>query len=88
MSFKAFEPDDFLISADSITAGAWTGNVPTLTQFFTSSVQEAGVSGNYYLNVFQTGSTQTTAAVQFNIAFGDSNGSGSVLYDSGINGKS
>ena len=88
MSFKAFEPDDFLISADSITAGAWAGNVPTLTEFFTSSIQEAGVSGNYYLNVFQTGSTQTTAAVQFNIAFGDSNGSGSVLYDSGINGKS
>ena len=88
MSFKAFEPDDFLISADSITAGAWAGNVPTLTQFFTSSVQEAGVSGNYYLNVFQTGSTQTAAAVQFNIAFGDSNGSGSVLYDAGIDGKS
>ena len=88
MSFKAFEPDDFLISADSITAGAWAGNIPTLTQFFTSSVQEAGVSGNYYLNVFQTGSTQTVAAVQFNIAFGDSNGSGSVLYDAGIDGKS
>lgn len=88
MSFKAFEPDDFLISADSITAGAWAGNVPTLTQFFTSSVQEAGSSGNYYLNVFQTGSTQTEAAVQFNIAFGDSNGSGSALYDPGINGKS
>jgi hypothetical protein len=88
MSFKAFEPDDFLISADSITAGAWAGNVPTLTEFFTSSVQEAGVSGNYYLNVFQTGSTQTAAAVQFNIAFGDSNGSGSVLYDSGIDGRS
>lgn len=88
MSFKAFEPDDFLISADSITAGAWTGNIPTLTQFFTSSVQEAGVSGNYYLNVFQTGSTETAAAVQFNIAFGDSNGSGSILYDSGIDGRS
>jgi len=88
MSFKAFEPDDFLISADSITAGAWAGNIPTLTEFYTSSVQEAGVSGNYYLDVFQTGSTETGAAVQFNIAFGDSNGSGSVLYDAGINGKS
>ena len=88
MSFKAFEPDDFLISADSITAGAWAGNIPTLTEFYTSSVQKAGVSGNYYLDVFQTGSTETGAAVQFNIAFGDSNGSGSVLYDAGINGKS
>ena len=88
MSFKAFEPDDFLISADSITAGAWASNSPTLTSFFTSSVQASSTSGNYYLSIFQTGSTLAGAAVQFNIAFGDSNGSGSVLYDSGINGKS
>ena len=88
MSFKRLDPEDFLISADSITAGAWTGNTPTLTQFFTSSVQVAGASGNYYVSVYQTGSTLDEAEVQFNIAFGNSNGSGSVLYDAGINGKS
>lgn len=88
MSFKRLDPEDFLISADSVTAGAWTGNVPTLTQFFTSSVQIAGASGNYYVSVYQTGSTLDEAEVQFNIAFGNSNGSGSVLYDAGINGKS
>jgi len=88
MSFKRLDPEDFLISADSITAGAWSGNVPTLQNFNTSSVQKASTSGNYYLNVYQTGSTLTNAEVQFNIAFGDSNGSGSVLYDSGINGRS
>jgi hypothetical protein len=88
MSFKRFDPEDFLVSADSITAGAWTNNNPTLTEFYSSSVQELGSSGNYYLNVFQTASTLTGADVQFNIAFGDSAGSGSALYDSGINGKS
>ena len=88
MSFKRLEPEDFLISADSITAGAWTGNVPNLSSFFTSSVQVSSTSGNYYLNIFQTGSTLTEARVQFNIAFGDSAGSGSVLYDAGIDGKS
>lgn len=88
MSFTRLSPDDFLISADSVTAGAWTGNIPTLTQFFTSSVQVASTSGNYYLNIYQTGSTQTAAEIQFNIAFGDAAGSGSLLYDAGINGKS
>jgi len=88
MSFKRLDPEDFLISADSITAGAWYGNNPTLTEFFTSSVQEAGASGNYYLDVYQTSSTETTAEVQFNIAYGNSNGSGSALYDSGIDGRS
>lgn len=88
MSFKRLDPEDFLISADSITAGAWTGNVPTLSEFYSSSVQENSVSGQYYLNVYQTASTDSTADVQFNIAYGDSAGSGSVPYDSGIEGKS
>jgi hypothetical protein len=88
MSFKRLQPDDLLISADSITAGAWSTGNPTLSQFFTSSVQEAGASGTYYLSVFQTSSLLTNAAVQFNIAFGNSAGSGSALYDAGIDGKS
>ena len=88
MSFKRFDPEDFLISADSITAGAWANNIPTLQSFNSSSVQKSSTSGNYYLNVYQTSSTLTEAEVQFNIAFGDSAGSGSVLYDAGIDGKS
>jgi hypothetical protein len=88
MSFKRLQPDDLLISADSITAGAWSTGNPTLTEFYTSSVQEAGASGTYYLSVFQTSSLLSNAAVQFNIAFGNSAGSGSALYDSGIEGKS
>ncbi len=88
MSFTRLSPDDFLISADSVTAGAWTGNVPTLTSFNTSSVQVASTSGNYYLNIYQTSSTDVAAEIQFNIAFGDAAGSGSLLYDAGIDGKS
>ena len=88
MSFKRLDPEDFLISADSITAPAWSGNAPTLTEFYTSSVQAAAASGDYYLSIYQTGSTLSNAAVQFNIAFGDSEGSGSLLYNSGIDGKS
>jgi hypothetical protein len=30
MSFKALETDDFVVSADSITAGLWYGNEPEL----------------------------------------------------------
>ncbi len=88
MSFKRLDPEDFLVSADTITAGAWTGNTPTLTQFITNSVQEGGTTGEYYLNVYQTSSTLTEAEIQFSIAFGEKNGSGSLLYNSGINGLS
>ena len=71
MSFNRLQPDDFLISADSVAAGAFSGNMPTLTTFFTSSVQEAGASGQYYLNVFQSSSTAVDAEIQFAIAYGD-----------------
>mgnify|MGYP000938749625 CR=1 FL=1 len=89
MSFKRLDPEDFLISADSITAGAWTSNAPTLSTFFTSSTQEGGSSGNYYVNILdEDPDTSSTASIQFSAAFGNSDGSGSLLYDPGILGKS
>ena len=54
----------------------------------TSSTQEASTTGNYYLNIFQTQSTLYNAETQFSIAYADAQGSGSVLYDPGIDGMS
>ena len=88
MSFKRLETDDFVVSADSITSGIWTSNSPTLTQFFTSSVQSAGSTGNYYLSVYQTGSTLSGAEVQFDIVYGNKQGSGSLLYNTAVGGNS
>ena len=88
MSFKRLEADDFVISSEAITAPLWTTNQPALIEFYTSSVQEAGSSGNYYLSIYQTGSGLVGAEVQFDITYGNINGSGSSLYDPTINGKS
>ena len=82
MSFKRLDPQDFVVSADSITNTLWSGDVPTLTTYFTSSTQEAGSSGDYYLSVFQTGALDSTAAVQFDVAFGNKAGEGSIPYNS------
>jgi hypothetical protein len=81
MAFKRFDPEDFVVSSDSITSTLWSTGAPTLTEFYTSSVQAAGSSGNYYLAVYQTSSLLSTAAVQFDIAYADSLGSGSALYN-------
>lgn len=88
MAFKRLDPEDFVISADSVTAPLWSGGAPTLTSFYTSSVQEAGSSGDFYLNVFQTASTDSSAEVQFAIAYGEKNGSGSLWYNAAVNGAS
>ena len=81
MAFKRFDPEDFVVSSDSITSTLWSTGAPTLTEFYTSSVQAAGSSGNYYLSVYQTASNLSTAQVQFDIAYADSIGSGSALYN-------
>lgn len=89
MAFKTLDPQDFLISADSITAPCWTNYTPTLTAMFTSSVQETGTSGNYYLNVYNANPSLTASAqIQFNITYGNKFGSGSLLYDPGVDGLS
>jgi hypothetical protein len=81
MAFKRFDSEDFLVSSDSITSTLWSTGNPTLSSFNTSSIQIAGSSGNYYLSVYQTSSTLPSAQVQFDIAYGDALGSGSVLYN-------
>jgi len=87
MSFKRLDPEDFLVSADSITAGAWTNNASTLATYHKNASQAASDSGRYYVSVYNSDAV-ATQEVQFNIAYGDSKGSGSIPYDASIAGKS
>ena len=87
MSFKAITSEDFIISTDTISATLWSDATPILSTFFTSSTQEASSAGTYYLNVFQTASNLPNAEVQFAIAYGNLNGSGSTFFSS-ITGSS
>lgn len=84
MSFKRLDPEDFLVSIDSVTATAWSTNTPVLSTFATSSV--TSTNDTYYKNVYQTGSTLSGSAVQFAIAYGNKNGSGSAYYNSAVPG--
>ena len=86
MSFKRLDPEDFLVSIDSVTATAWSTNNPTLTTFFTSSV--TSTNDSYYKNVYQTGSTVSGSAVQFAIAYGNKLGSGSANFNDLVPGVS
>jgi len=84
MSFKRLDAEDFVVSSDAITSTLWSTDSPTLTEFYTSSVQQAGTSGDFYLSVYQTASTETNALVQFDIAYADAGGSGSTAYNSAV----
>lgn len=81
MSFKRFDKEDIALSAESVVAPAWTNQVTTLTAVYTGS-QVDSTSGKYYYNIYQTASLSTSAEVQFAIAYGNLNGSGSTLFAS------
>jgi len=88
MSFKPFDSEDVIVSADSISSTVWSTGAYELTTAFSSSTQEAATSGDYYLNVFHTSSAVPDAEVQFSIAYGEKNGNGSTAYNSAVSGKS
>ena len=88
MSFKRLDQEDIVISADSITAPAWSNNNTTLTEFHKDSAQISRTSGDYYYNIYQTGSSESTAAIQLSLAYGHLQGSGSVPFNSTVPGKS
>lgn len=88
MGFQKLDPQDLVTSIESATAAAWSNNTPTLTTSFTSSTQENANTGLYYLNVYQTASTDSTAAIQYSIAYCDQYGSGSLYYNSLVTGMS
>jgi hypothetical protein len=90
MSFTQLNPSDFVISNDSVTAPAWSSNVPVLATFYTASpVSTSTISaGAYYLNVYQQAYGSNGAAVQFAIAYGNIAGSGSQWLNSLVPGVS
>jgi hypothetical protein len=89
MSFKKLDPEDFLISAESIVAPAWSNYSASLTNIFYSNAQIGSPSGDYYINAYNLNpNSDPTAEIQFAIAYGDKKGSGSLLYNSSIPGLS
>ena len=78
--YKRFgEFDKVNSKVEIVTTGLWTGDTGSLTNAFTSSTQVAATSGDYYYNVYNANpATDSSAEVQFAVAYGHVNGSGSV----------
>lgn len=88
MSYKRFDADDVLVSAESVTTSAWSNNVTTLTSFYTSSTQYNSTSGDFYVNIYNQDPSGSGEEIQFTIGYGNKNGGGTVRYNSAVPGKS
>ncbi len=84
MAFKRLDPEDFVVSSDSVTSTVWSNNSPVLNTYQSSSVQKEGASGPFYISIYQTSSISNTAEVQFQIAYGNKNGGGGIDYDGAV----
>ena len=89
MSYTILDPTDFVVSSDSVVAPAWSTGNPTLTgtNMITSS-NAASPAPKFYLDVYDTALTGSTAQVQFSIAYGNVKGSGSTEYNTLVPGMS
>jgi len=67
-----------------ISSPVWSGGAATLSSFHTGSAQSQS-SGDYYLDVFDKVGTDSTREVQFAVAYGHYNGSGSLSTSAGNN---
>lgn len=88
MSYKRFDADDVLVSAESVTTSAWSNNVTTLSSFYTSSTQYNSTSGDFYVNVFNQDPSGSGEEIQFTLGYANKNGAGTLLYNSSVSGKS
>jgi len=89
MGFKRLEAEDLVISTDSVTNPVWSNNNPTLTEFYTSSLQTISSTGEFYYSIYQNDPLlNDNSEVQFSIAYCDSEGSGSNFYNVLVTGSS
>ena len=76
MSFSRYNPEDSVISSETVVRGLWSGDTNSLTgTLYTSSYTE------YYLDVYKD---VNLSAVQFSIQYGNIHGSGSNLINTNV----
>lgn len=86
MSFVTFNPEDFVVSADSITSVLWSSGQTTMTSYYTSSTV---INNNAYLPVYyRSPAIYSSDLSQFSVAYGHINGTGSAPINASVAGNS
>jgi len=81
--YKRFgEFDKVNAKVEVVTTGLWTNDEGQINNFYTSSTQAAATSGKYYYNVYSYDpQISSSAEVEFAIAYGHVDSSGSATLD-------
>jgi hypothetical protein len=74
MSFSRYNPEDSVISSETVVRGLWSGDSNTFQPFFTNTSSY----GEYFLNVYDGSPSVSSSTVQYSIQYGNISGSGSL----------
>jgi hypothetical protein len=77
MSFVRYNPEDSVVSTETVVRPMWSGDTNVLTTFYTSSV----ITSSFYINVYSAypgALNATTESVQMALQYGNKYGSGSA----------
>jgi hypothetical protein len=83
MSFVRYNPEDSVVSTETVVRPMWSGDTNVLTTYFTSSV----ITSSFYVNAyaeFPGSLTSTSASVQFAVQYGNKYGSGSAYINASV----
>jgi len=76
--YKTLTTEDVVHDVAIVTSGVWQDGASSITTFYTSSIQ-SGSTGDYALDVYRYNpSANASASVQFGVAYGHYQGSGSL----------
>ncbi len=85
MSFSRYNPEDSVISSETVVRGLWSGDNYTLNS---SNMVTASGYTEYYLDVYNGSPYATDSSVQFTLQYGQISGSGSAPINSTVPGYS
>jgi len=79
--YSRFDVGNDVISnrKEKVTAGIWSNGTGEIATFHTSSAQTSSNAGRYYWDVYNSSSVSVGSSVQFAIAYGHKQGSGSII---------
>ena len=83
MSFVRYNPEDSVISAESVVRAMWSGDTYTLSTFFTAS----GYT-EFYTEVYNGNPSISSSELQFDVQYGHIAGSGSFPINPSVQGYS
>lgn len=83
MSFVRYNPEDSVVSTETVVRPMWSGDTNILSTFYTSSV----ITSSFYVNTYAEypgALSSTSASVQFAVQYGNVSGSGAAYINPSV----